>query len=194
MKTLRASAGYAPYDKHYDERKLRQLDAEQNRRRLNADEKDGLYYVAVASMLASNGLAMVDKHATHSGQHRRLTTATSMLHNAMREMSNHVQSEQLITIANNVNHTDVILSSRPVDGCLNIPYRHMQAITNQALQTCELLCTADREESKTCPMRKALECVPGMKGAARERAKLDSTKCPYAGLTMEMEEEKHGEE
>lgn len=189
MKTLRASAGYAPYDKHYDERKLRQLDAEQNRRRLNADEKDGLYYVAVASMLASNGLAMVDKHATHSGQHRRLTTATSMLHNAMREMSNHVQSEQLITIANNVNHTDVILSSRPVDGCLNIPYRHMQAITNQELQTCELLCTADREESKTCPMRKALECVPGMKGAARERAQLDSTKCPYAGLMMAVEEE-----
>ena len=189
MITLRAKASDAPYDKHYDERKLRQLDVEQNRRRLNADEKDGLYYVAVASMLASNGLAMVDKHATHSGQHRRLTTATSMLHNAMREMSNHVQSEQLITIANNVNNTDVILSSRPVDGCLNIPYRHMQAIVNQALQTCELLCAADREESKTCPMRKALECVPGMKGAARERARLDSTKCPYAGLMMEVEEE-----
>lgn len=189
MITLRAKASNAPYDKHYDESKLRQLDVEQNRRRLNTDEKDGLYYVAVASMLASNGLAMVDKHATHSGQHRRLTTATSMLHNAMREMSNHVQSEQLITIANNVNNTDVILSSRPVDGCLNIPYRHMQAITNQALQTCELLCTADREESKTCPMRKALECIPGMKGAARERAQYCGDSCPYAGLTMEMEEE-----
>lgn len=189
MITLRAKAGNAPYDKHYDERKLRQLDIDQNRRRLNADEKDGLYYVAVASMLASNGLAMVDKHARHSGQHRRLTTATSMLHNAMREMSNHVQSEQLITIANNVNKTDVILSSRPVEGCLNIQYRHMQAIVNQALQNCELLCTADREESKRCPVRLALECIPGMKGAARERAQLDSTRCPYAGLMMEVEHE-----
>lgn len=188
MKTLRAGGTYAPFDKQYDRKKLKQIDIDQNRRRLNAVEVEGMIYLAVADMMVGSAAEMLKAHTVHAGQQKRMNMLPSMIHNAVREMSNRVQSEQLITIANNCNGAEISLTTYVKPGCMNIQYQHMQAIVNQALQSCELICAKNREESKVCPVRRALENVPGMRGAARERAQYCGDACPYAGLTMEMEE------
>lgn len=189
MKTLRAGCGYAPYDKCYDKVRLRELDKQQDRRRLNAVELEGMIYLAVADMMVGSAAEMLKRHTAHAGQQKRMNMLPSMIHNAVREMSNRIQSEQLITLANNVNGAEVSLTTYVKPGAMNIQYQHMQAIVNQALASCEMMCTKTREESKCCPVRRALENVPGMKGAARERAQLNVDGCPYAGLELAMETE-----
>lgn len=189
MKTLRACGTYAPYDKHYDKKRLRELDEEQQRRHISARETEGMIYLAVADLMIASAAVMLRGHIKHSGQQKRMNMLPSMLHNAVRELSNHIESEQLITIANNVNGAEVSLTTYEKPGAMNIQYQHMQAIVNKALEGCELMCICTREESKRCPVRRALENIPGMRGAARERAQIDSTRCPYAGLVMEVEEE-----
>lgn len=188
MKTLRAGGHYAPLDKHYDRDKLRRIDEEQGRIRLNAEEVEGMIYLAVASMMAGSASVMLERFARTTGTLRFLRMLATMMHSAVKRLSDRVQCEQLITIANNCNGAEVSLTAHPKTGSMNIQYQHMQALVNQALVTCELTCTKTREESKTCPVRRALENVPGMKGAARERARLDCTSCPYMGLEMEEDE------
>lgn len=188
MKTLRAGGTYAPFDKQYDRKKLKQIDIDQNRRRLNAVEVEGMIYLAVADMMVGSAAEMLKAQTKHAGQQRRMNMLPSMLHNAVQGLSNQIQSEQLITIANNCNGAEISLTTYVKPGSMNIQYQHMQDIVNHALQSCELLCDKTREQSKACPVRRALENVPGMRGAARERAQYCGDSCPYAGLTMEMEE------
>ena len=100
------------------------------------------------------------------------------------DMLNHVSVAQLKTIYANTSDITVSLSSGRMDSYANISYDHMHALASKALEACELLCTCTREESKSCPMRKAMDHVPG---TCHRKLTSDPTQCPYAGAAFDVE-------
>ena len=65
-------------------------------------------------------------------------------------------------------------------------YNAINAICGQALHACDF-CAKTREESKTCEVRRAFDCVPALKLAARQ-SDMGAEACPYVGLEVEMDE------
>lgn len=173
-------------NKIYDADALRRIDQEQGRRQLNAEEAEALTALSVARQLAEDSYRVLKKHAKYSGASRRLNMAIPMLRNANILMANMVAGKQLLTITNNTNDVDIILSSHPVPGYINIDRNSMAHICNRALDSCDFLCPATREESKGCQLRAALSNVPGVKAAARANSG-DPERCPYANLQMEVD-------
>lgn len=185
MKVLRAAVK-GEMDKVYDEKELARLDEEQGRRRLNSGQVEALIALSAGRQLMQDGYESLRDHAKYSGAARRLNMAIPMAYNAIKKMTEKVCGEQIITISNNTRGISITLSADPMDGQINISYRSMAQIVSAALDTCELSCTCSREESKRCQLRRAYDCVPGMKLAAKQHSS-DPQRCPYAGLEIEVE-------
>lgn len=185
MKILRAACK-GELDKMYDEKVLARLDEEQGRKRLSSGQVEALISMTVGQQLLRTGYDALRSHAQYAGADRRLNMAIPMAGNAISQLSDKISGEQLITISNNTQGVCITLSADPMDGQVNVSYKHLARIVASALDTCELSCTMTREESKSCPLRRAYECVPGMKLAARQNSK-DATRCPYSGLGIEVE-------
>lgn len=185
MKILRASVKGQP-DKVYDEEKLAKLDEEQGRKRLSSGEVEALISLSTGRQLMVDGYAKLKEHAKYAGATRRLNMAIPMAYNAIQQMTSKVSGAQMITVINNTNNVCISLSADPIDGQCNISYNNMSRIAAAALETCTLSCIYNREESKRCPLRRAYECVPGLKIAAKGNSK-DASRCPYVGLEIEVE-------
>lgn len=187
MKILRSRAPDGA-DTYYDADKLRKIDQEQGRRQLNSAEVEAMVAISVARQLAEDAYTVLRNHAKLAGATRRLNMAIPMLRNANKLMSGMVAGKQLLTISNNANDVEVILSAQPMPGKINVDRNTMMHICNRAMEYCDLMCSCTREESKKCRLRAALSNVPGVKAAARANSS-DPERCPYADLVMEVEED-----
>lgn len=185
MKILRAACK-GELDKVYDEQVLARLDKEQGRKRMNSAQVEALISMVVGQQLLHNGYDTLRSHAKYAGADRRLNMAIPMAGNAISQLSDKISGEQLITISNNTQGVCITLSAEPMDGQVNVSYKRLARIVSAALETCELSCACNREQSKACELRRAYECVPGMKLAAKQNSK-DPDRCPYAGLEIEVE-------
>lgn len=176
------------HDAYYDAEYLRRLDAEQGRRQLNAAEVEAMIAMSVARQLAEDAWEVLKPHAEYSGAAQRLRTAIPMIRNANVLMADKVRGQQLLTIANNSNDTTITLSAQPMAGCINLDRTTLMHICNRATEVCDLICTATREESKSCQLRRALSNVPGIREAARAGSS-DPGRCPYAAIRLEVDED-----
>jgi hypothetical protein len=100
-------------------------------------------------------------------------------------MMRKVSIGQVRTLNANTNQVTVTVSSARVPGCINIDADDLTHIANRALEACSMYCSCTRDESKHCRLRKALENVPS---ASVEGMGTDPTRCPYAGVQMEVDE------
>ena len=184
MKILRATSR-GELDKWYDEKALKNLDEEQGRRRLCGAEGEALIGFATADNLLDKCMPVLGDLIGESGQKRRASMISPMTRNMLYGLVRKVQANQLITIANNVNNVNITLSAVPTGGYCNIAWEHMQTICDQALATCQMGCDKSRDESKRCPVRKALDTVPGLREVRKSRG--NTQDCPYADMSLEWE-------
>lgn len=188
MKTLKASTGTKQHlDRYYDPEVLKQLDIEQGRRRLTWREVDGVIALLVARQLITDASEALSGMSRDVGAYNGIKSAEGHLKRALGLLRDKISGSQLISIANNVNDCDVSISANPVCGdrqMINIDRQHMQHIVNQACRGCDYTCTCNREESRMCELRRALDCVPGVKKQAKQDWN-DHTKCPYQMFEME---------
>lgn len=187
MRILRASVK-GEMDKMYDEKKLKEINEEQGRIRINSHQVEALIAMSVGRQLIEDAYAELGDLAEYAGAAQRVKQVIPMSRNAVQLMTSKVDAEQMITILNNTRQVQIVLSADPVDGKINISYRNMAIVVSAALDTCQLSCTCNREESKRCVLRRAYDNVPGMKLAAKNNSK-DPERCPYVGLEIEAVEE-----
>lgn len=186
MKCLRAN-NPGERDRYYDRAKLAQLDREQGRVRMNAAEHQSMLYLITGRWLIEEAMQGLKPFCKAAGSYRRIASALPMIANAIKKNTDHICSDQLISMANNVENMTVTLTAQPNgSGCLNVNYDVLNAICGQALSACDM-CVKTRAESKACPVRRAYDMIPAMKLAARQNS-MDAEQCPYVGLEVEDED------
>lgn len=163
------------------------MDTQENRRRLSSMELEALIVMTGCWQVMKKAHEKLRNMEKYSGCGREFATVITLLGKAISKIMDNVSAHQVKTLHSNTSEVTISVSSAYVPGNVNISIDGMVDIANQALDHCALTCTASREESKRCTLRKALECVPGMKDAARANA-ADPERCPYIGLEVESEE------
>lgn len=99
------------------------------------------------------------------------------------KMLDTVSIEQLRTIMVNSKDTGITISSNPVPCYVNVSMDTLHGLTSQAMEVCSMMCAKTAHESKDCPVRRALEQIPGV---TLPKVGADGL-CPYAGMSLEVE-------
>lgn len=186
MKCLRAN-NPGERDRYYEKAALARLDQEQGRVRVNAAEHQSMLYLITGRWLIEEALQTLRPFCRCAGALGRLAPALKMIENGIQKCTDHICSEQLIAMANNVEGMNVTLSAANNGaGCLNVSYDVLNTVCAQALSACDL-CMKTREESKRCHIRRAYDMIPAMKLAAKQNS-MDAAQCPYVGLEVEDED------
>lgn len=141
----------------------------------------GAEFEAVNAMWACLGL--LDAYAPDlQGLARRtgaqhLRTVPGLLKSALFRMTDRVSRLQLKALYGSLVGAEVTVASKAkVPGFVTVDVEHLNALTQAVLENkCAYYCTVGPYKSKGCPIRQALECVPGEK---KERGK--NGECPYA--------------
>lgn len=183
MKYLKA-ANPGERDRYYDKAALAKVDKDQGRVRLNSSQHQSMLYLITGRWLLEEGFETLKSFMKDAGAYHRVASALPMIHNAIQKCTDHISSDQLISMANNVEGMAVTLSaSHNVPGCLNVSYNVLNTLCGHALSACDL-CMKTREESKSCPVRRAYDMIPAMKLAAKQNS-MDAAQCPYIGLEVD---------
>ena len=95
------------------------------------------------------------------------------------------RAAQNLSLQNNTKLVEITVTSQRMPAMINVSIDDMLSICDQALRMCELSCECSREQSKACPLRRALDTIPCEMGSG---AWEDAGKCPYRGLRVEWEE------
>ena len=172
----------------FDLEMLKKVDEREGRHRISGGEVEALIAFVTAVNIIRRELPRLESMAEENGQLTKLRTVRTMALGIMNRIVKKIAQDQLITIANNVYEVIVTLSSSPVEGCYNIRRKDLHTLADSVLLSCSMSCGKSRDESKDCPVRRALENIPGLKAAAKS---MGNTKdCPFSGLEMEWEDDK----
>ena len=90
-----------------------------------------------------------------------------------------------LSLQNNTKLVEITVTSQRMPAMINVSIDDMLSICDQALRMCELSCECSREQSKACPLRRALDTIPCEMGSG---AWEDAGKCPYRGQRVVWEE------
>ena len=96
-----------------------------------------------------------------------------------------ISAAQNLSLQNNTKLVEITVTSQRMPAMINVSIDDMLSICDQALELCELTCECSREQSKACPLRRALDTIPCEIGSG---AWEDAGKCPYRGLRVRWEE------
>lgn len=150
------------------------------RQRITGPELDALIrfhagFVLMAEAVESGDLARIIKRA----EARMLPQAIGLIQKARTQMDGAISANQLRSLDANISHNARITVS--TDGAppmyTAIRQEHLLALCRAVTADhCGLMCTKDREKAKRCPVREALDAVPGLAGW---KDKTDP-KCPWA--------------
>jgi hypothetical protein len=158
------------------------LDKDEGRQKLYNDQMEAMIVLMGAYRIARKAAPMLKPFGKKTGTGRMLSAAVGLLGNAIYSMCGKVCVNQFRTIEHNTTGVSITVSASKVPGMVNIDCDHLLAITDRALEACEMYCTADCEASKSCLLREALEAVP-MMGDLPRGASADE--CPYRGVRLE---------
>lgn len=161
-----------------DERMIREMNEMQGRRRVTGDEMDGVIMMQAGVNAITAGSGNCARFLTELNLNRRIKPCMAQVQNVVQCMFDHVEARQFISIHNNLAETRLTISSLPVPMYTNIRTEDLSEITKAATANCAATCMKTRDESKYCPLRRALETIPGMKEAARDQA-FGLNGCPY---------------
>lgn len=175
------SAKMASLDKNL----CKEIDQSEGRVRLNGEGLEAMIVFLSMRLLLRKATESLKPFLAKTKAARMIWAVLGLLDKLADDMLNHVSVAQLKTIYANTNEIVVSLSCGKMNSYANISYEHMHALASKALESCELLCTRTREESKDCPMRKAMDHVPGI---CHRKLTKDPTQCPYAGAAFDVED------
>lgn len=184
MMKLRATMDNKPV--YYDREVLQIANEQDGRMRLTGPEREAYIGFATAMNLLDRTVPVLEKVGKETASLKRMRHARTLMRNTLIKLNGKINLDQLITMSNNVKDVTVTLSVSKEPGYCNVRWDHMQAICNYALEACSIGCAKNREQSKSCPVRKALDCIPGMREIVKERGKVDE--CPFAGIELDWED------
>ena len=104
---------------------------------------------------------------------------------SLSDMMCKISAAQNLSLQNNTKLVDITVTSQRMPAMINVSIDDMLSICDQALAMCELSCECSREQSKACPLRRALDTIPCEMGSG---AWEDAGKCPYRGQRVAWEE------
>lgn len=172
----------------YTEEEIRAINEAQGRHRISGEEAEGMMALIAATNILTPCVDTLADHARRSACLKWLRMGKTLIRKAVVMMNGKLDVRQMNAIASQMIDATISVSANPLPPMINIALEDMLHICNRALETCEMVCSCTREESKHCRLRAALDCVPGAKEQAKERARADASKCPYKGIEMEVEE------
>ena len=172
----------------YTAEEVERINKEFNRRRCNGNEMEQMIGLVSAGNLFRQCAKELESHAEHSGDVALLRRVCSMVKTLAVRLANHVEARQLGAIMAQTHGARITVAATPHPAMVNIDLEALLHICNRAMEQCDFCCVCTREQSKDCQLRKALELVPGVKEQGKEYARKDSTRCPYRGMEMEVDD------
>lgn len=161
-----------------------QLDADEGRVKLYNDQLEAMVVARGCLVMLRGTLERLMPFIKATGAGKMLAAGIGLVRRCIEQMMCKVSSAQCQTMDANTRGVTVTVSSVKVPGMVNISQPDLTMITDRALEACEMYCTASCQESKSCPLRRALECVPMLSGVKRDAGAED---CPYKGVRLEVD-------
>lgn len=162
-----------------------QMDADEGRIRIPNSGLEALVTLYAASYAAQKTVETIKPFIKKTGAGRMLKAQVMGMRKSIDEIMTKVSCSQNRTLQANNQFVTITVSSGRVPGMVNIGIEDLTHICNRALEMCAFSCACTREESKNCRLRQAFEQVCS---ASVEAVREDPTKCPYAGMSLEVEE------
>lgn len=163
----------------------REMDKEQGRQRLSNAALESMIAVLSARVILRTHLDRLKPLLDNTGTGKMLPAYMGGLSRELDKVLDTVSIEQLRTILANTRDTSIIVSSNWVEPYVNVRGSVLHGLASQAMEVCSMMCAKTAHESKDCPVRKALEQVPGMSVIKAGGGGM----CPYAGMSLEVETE-----
>lgn len=110
------------------------------------------------------------------GERTVLWTAQGMLDKALNTMLKRVSARQNLSVRENSKALTVAVSVKPMPMRWNMTVRDLDVLVGYALRHCSRECLMTEAESRECPLRGVLDCVPGVEGNVDVMGM-----CPYMG-------------
>lgn len=157
------------------------VDARQDRRRFSGAEVECMLELNAGRALvitALDGLSRVRKEVGD-----KISPAVcGNLTNICNRFAGRMSTAQVISLDAQLNHgasTVVVTTTKAPPQYVNIRHDHLIAIIRGCCEEhCAFGCTLNREESKSCRIRRALDTIPGLPGEN------DGIHCPYYMVDM----------
>ncbi len=161
-------------------REARELDeGHPEARRLNGAEIEGLQAMIVTWKMCEAYLPNLEALAEATGAGRaNLRRTVRMIRNLARRMTLDAKMTQLKAMADNMAGCSVMITNTQVNrpGQILMDLDDAETLARAALEEkCAYQCSKSAKESRRCPVREALDKLPGM----RDRRKSWAGECPY---------------
>lgn len=161
-----------------------QMDADEGRIRMPNSGLEAMVTLQAASYAAQRAAETIKPFIRKTGVGKMLKAQVMGMRKSIGEILTKVSCSQNRTLQANNQLVSITVSSGRVPAMVNIDVEDLTHICNRALEMCAFSCACTREESKECRLRQAYEQVCS---ASVEAVREDPTKCPYAGLSLEVE-------
>lgn len=165
-----------------------QLDTDEGRKRMTNEQVEAMVVARGCLVMLRGTIERLQPFIKATGAGRMLTAGVGLVRKMLEQIMCKVSAAQCETMDDNTRGVTVTVSSVKVPGMVNISQTDLTMITDRALEACEMYCTASCQESKGCPLRRALECVPMLGGCKRDAGAED---CPYKGVRLEVESDEN---
>lgn len=171
---------------HYCDREVLQLaNEEQHRLRLNGAEREAYIAFATALNLLDRNVPVLEDVSREASVLKRMRFVRTMTRNIILKINEKVNLDQLISLSNNCKDVTVTISIASEPGYYNVRRDHLHAICDQAMESCRISCAMTRDQSKDCPVRRALESIPGVRDVSKAQG--NTKDCPFAGMSLDWE-------
>lgn len=148
--------------------------------RVPAKALDSLVALSGALLLIERNNELLEKTARKFGAWTLLRTAQGMLDKALTTMLKRVSARQNLSVRENSKALTVAVSVKPMPMRWNMTVRDLDVLVGYALRHCSRECLMTEAESRECPLRGVLDCVPGVDGSVDAMGM-----CPYMGQERE---------
>lgn len=163
-----------------------QMDRDEGRVRMPNSGMEALVTLQAASITAQRAAETIKPFIRKTGAGKMLKAQVMGMRKSIGEIMTKVSCAQNRTLQANNQLVNITVSSGRVPAMINIDVEDLTHIANRALEMCAFSCACTREQSKDCRLRQAFEQVCS---ASVEAVREDATKCPYAGLSLEVEDD-----
>nr|DAO63245.1 MAG TPA: hypothetical protein [Caudoviricetes sp.] len=144
--------------------------------RVPAKALDSLVALSGALLLIERNNELLEKTARKFGAWTLLRTAQGMLDKALNMMLKRISARQNLSVRENSKALTVAVSVKPMPMRWNMTVRDLDVLVGYALRHCSRECLMTEAESRECPLRGVLDCVPGVDASADTFGM-----CPYFG-------------
>lgn len=136
------------------------VDRQENRRRLNAYELNAQVGARGCWHLFNELLPEMERQAKHVGMWWRLKGCIAQLAKIQAEMLNHVAIEQVLSVKNNTQHMRICLIPEGMPNepeMLNLPLKEHNRLLCASLSYCEMHCDGSQLCQRGCRIKKMLD-------------------------------------